>query len=252
MYSLFTRHRGKTGAPQYSTAISKRIPVVHPDDTVSYLPKREAEQLVHDGRGEWDDLVKRTRVYKFLKQKGAKANFTDAWQIKPSAGIPVWQMVTCLLLALLLGNVGRAQDCSGVYADCAHDINMPQPVIQQKASANTQENQQVAHWYTDKWFWTGESVIGSSIAADYLSTAMYRGGTETNWLLGPHPSNRKLAIVGASGFTFDSALYVWDWKLSHRDPSKAWRMIGRLGIPVGIAVIEGYAAAHNFETSGRR
>lgn len=106
-----------------------------------------------------------------------------------------------------------------------------------------------SHWYTDKYFWAGQSVIGAAVAADYTSTALYKGGAEQNWLLGPHPSSKRLALVGTSAFATYSSLYVWDWKLSHNDPSKFWHNLGRWGIPAVAAVIHGYGAAHNFRTS---
>lgn len=104
------------------------------------------------------------------------------------------------------------------------------------------------HWYKDKKWWIGEAVIAAAVAADYHSTAIQRGtGRETNMLLGPSPSNRRLVIVGSSAFGYWTALHVLDWHFWHDDPVKGWRTFGYTAIPVAAAAIHGSAAIHNYE-----
>ena len=102
------------------------------------------------------------------------------------------------------------------------------------------------HWYTDAKWWAGVAVIGAAVAADYATTAQLQrqGNVETNPILGPHPSNAKLAGVGTGAFAFYVGLHAAEYHLT-RDDTKPWRTASYLLMPAIVGGIHGYAAAHN-------
>jgi hypothetical protein len=105
-------------------------------------------------------------------------------------------------------------------------------------------------FYKSKQFWVGVAVIGASVAADSASTSHgqhYPGIVETNPLLGPHPSDAKIAGLGAGGFATYFGLHLASYQLSRKDPSKEWRFIGRWGVPASAASVHVPLAVHNYE-----
>ena len=74
------------------------------------------------------------------------------------------------------------------------------------------------HWYLDKKWWAGTAVIGLSTALDAHSTCALTGrGSETNFILGPHPSCGKVALFELSGFAFNTALHALIWHCAQDD-----------------------------------
>lgn len=110
------------------------------------------------------------------------------------------------------------------------------------------------HWYKDKTFWAGIAIIGASQALDAHSTArgFGHGVPEANPILGPHPSNTKIAVYTFSYFTVQSAFHVVNWKLSHNDPSKSWRLIGQWGLPASAFGINGVQGIKNYRFEARK
>lgn len=110
---------------------------------------------------------------------------------------------------------------------------------------------QAAHpshpFYKDKKFWLGVGIIGAAVAADgyTTSTMLDRGNIESNPLLGPHPSNRAIALNSLAGFGGYFGLHWIAYHYSHDDPSTPWREIGRWEIPIIAGSIHGHAAFHN-------
>ncbi len=116
---------------------------------------------------------------------------------------------------------------------------------------NTWQAEHPSHpFYKDKYFWMGTTVIGAAVALDAASTSWGQGQKppfiENNPLLGKHPSNAKLVGFGIAGFGSYEVLHIFSYHESHRDPSKAWREIGRWAIPAIVASIHGHYAAHNY------
>lgn len=130
------------------------------------------------------------------------------------------------------------------------------------------------HWYRDPKWWIGEVVIGAAITADCYSTArtIQRGVvSETNPLLGPYPSNGKIAGVCVAGFGIQTVLHASAWHVVHHEPLAAscdkdslgratyrnckqfeqdnvfWRSLAYTAIPTVAVVINGRAAANNFK-----
>lgn len=103
-------------------------------------------------------------------------------------------------------------------------------------------------FWKDKTFWLGTGVIGGSVAADMGTTSWMRGqgGIEENTLLyGRYPSNTRITEVGIGAFATYFALHIVEYKLSHNDPSEAWRTFGQWGVPAAVVGVHGSAAVHN-------
>ena len=105
------------------------------------------------------------------------------------------------------------------------------------------------HWYTDKWWWVGEAVNIAMPLLDANSTehAVSRGAFETHpWLIGRHPSSHAAYEAGTGASAFYTILHIAAWKLSHDDKSKAWRNVGRWGIPAGVTANHLYPVINNY------
>jgi hypothetical protein len=108
------------------------------------------------------------------------------------------------------------------------------------------------HWYTDRLWWIGEVVIAGAFAADAHSSSYVRdrcpGCRETNPLLGPHPSNRAIAVDSSLLFGLYTAFHIGSWKACP-DPDwddKAWRVACYTAIPAIVAPLKIRAAIHNY------
>ena len=101
--------------------------------------------------------------------------------------------------------------------------------------------------WKDKQFWAGTSIIGGSFALDAWSTSRVVDlpGHETNWLLPGHPTNGQIAAWAAGSFALNVGLHYVEYRLSHNDPAKGWRVFGRWALPAINAGMHGYGAAHN-------
>lgn len=105
------------------------------------------------------------------------------------------------------------------------------------------------HWYTDWRTWAGEAAIVGSLIADGRSTCLgfSRGLTEGNFLdHGSRSCGHAIAILTAGGAIY-TGLHIWEAKLNHDEPSKAWRTVGYLSVPVVVCAFHCTAAARNYE-----
>ena len=104
-------------------------------------------------------------------------------------------------------------------------------------------------WYKDTPFWGGVGIIGGSIALDAASTSKGQqyGLIETNPILGAHPNNGQIAAFSLAGFGLNFGLHYLSYRYSHKDPSTAWRTIGRWQIPVINAALHIPPAVHNYQ-----
>ena len=120
------------------------------------------------------------------------------------------------------------------------------------AQAQRRWNGKEKHWYTDRLWWIGEAVIAGAFAADAHSSSYVRdrcpGCRETNLLLGPHPSNRAIAVDSSLFFGLYTAFHIGSWKACP-DPDwddKAWRVACYTAIPAIIGPLKIRAAIHNY------
>lgn len=105
------------------------------------------------------------------------------------------------------------------------------------------------HWYSDKKWWAGEAVIGAAVFLDMHSTARAMGNpanVETNFILGPHPSDGRIALVGLGAFSYWTTFHALDWHFGH-DDTKPWRILGYTAIPAAALAVHLPAAIHNYE-----
>lgn len=104
------------------------------------------------------------------------------------------------------------------------------------------------HFYTDWKWWVGTAINGTMVALDMHSTTVMlsRGGTESNMILGPHPSNGEVAGLGVGAFAYWTVIHAVDWHFGHDDPNKAWRVIGYIAMPIATTAIHGSAAIENY------
>ncbi len=62
------------------------------------MPKTDAVLEVREGRADWDHPDRQQILYRraklLLPHAAAELEFQDVWMLKPSGGIPVWQMRT--------------------------------------------------------------------------------------------------------------------------------------------------------------
>jgi hypothetical protein len=105
------------------------------------------------------------------------------------------------------------------------------------------------HWYTDKLWWAGEAINIAMPLLDANSTeyGIHRGGIETHpWLIGHHPTPGQAYGAGVGAAVLYTGLHIATWKLSHDDSSKAWRNVGRWGVPATVTANHLPAAIHNY------
>src|SRR3974390_676398 len=106
------------------------------------------------------------------------------------------------------------------------------------------------HWYTDKKWWVGEAVIVTAVALDMNSTAgaIHRGGWETNVFLCPHPSTRRIAIMGTAAGGYWTFFHALDWHFFH-DDSKGFRIFSYTAIPAIAVATHVPAAINNYSVN---
>ena len=104
------------------------------------------------------------------------------------------------------------------------------------------------HWYKDKYFWTGTTIIGAGVSLDGASTSWGQQNAlvEGNPLLGKHPSNGELIGFGAAGFGGYFVGNILAYKLTHHSPSRFKRQLGRWGVPAAAAAIHLSCAIDNY------
>jgi hypothetical protein len=107
------------------------------------------------------------------------------------------------------------------------------------------------HWYTSKSWWAGTGIILLTNALDAFSTTSrvtpyYPYNIESNKLLGPHPSNGRVAAITGLESGFLVSLHGAAWHYSHQDPSEPWRIVGAWSVPSVVASAHISAAVHNF------
>ena len=74
------------------------------------------------------------------------------------------------------------------------------------------------HFYTDKKWWIGVAVIGATSALDALSTCQTADrGSESNFILGLHPSCKSVAALEIAGFASQSGLHALAWHCQQDD-----------------------------------
>lgn len=129
------------------------------------------------------------------------------------------------------------------------------------------------HWYKDPKWWVGEVVILAALTADCHSTAYVRGPgiVETNRLLGPNPSNRRIVLYGLSGAALQTTLHASAWHVIHHEPIKSscqewygsghkvtrcteygqdnwfWRDLAYTSVPTVMVLTSGRSAARNYQ-----
>lgn len=125
------------------------------------------------------------------------------------------------------------------------------------------------HWYHDPKWWVGEAVIAAAIAADAHSTVrnLNNGYHENNPLLGRYPSTGKVAGFALLDFSAQTTYHALAWHFTHHVPLAdsclkdvwghetcheftqdrlGWRIIGYVGIPLEVSIINGRAAYNNY------
>lgn len=128
------------------------------------------------------------------------------------------------------------------------------------------------HWFTDPKWWVGEAVICAALAADAHSTVSRPAYLqESNPFLGSNPSTQKVVGISLLQFGIQTSLHAAAWHVTHHVPLMdscqvdphtdqatyhcsefgqdrlGWRTLGYLGIPATVAIINGHAAARNYE-----
>lgn len=103
------------------------------------------------------------------------------------------------------------------------------------------------HWYSDKKWWAGEAVIGAAVFLDMHSTsqALHNGNTESNFLLGPHPSDGRVAAFGVGAFAYWTTAHAVDWHFFHNE-LLGFRIFGYTAIPTAALITHLPAAIHNY------
>lgn len=155
-----------------------------------------------------------------------------------------------LLLALLFATPTFAQTCS------LHQRHLAKPWTWMKSNICPADYDawlaaNPPHpWYKDKWFWVGIGVLSATTTAELHGTAMdqprFQEVGASHVILGPHPSNAALAGWGVGEIAWFGTLHWFCYHKSHKDPSKAWRQIGRWVIPATIGPLETRAAIHDY------
>lgn len=115
------------------------------------------------------------------------------------------------------------------------------------------EPRQHDKFYKSKVFWAGIAIIGASITLDAHSTArgFGQGYEEGNPFLGAHPSNGRIAAFSSLDFGAQLLLHYGAWRLSHNDPSKAWRTFGQWGVPAGVVATNGQRGIRNYRLQAK-
>ena len=114
------------------------------------------------------------------------------------------------------------------------------------------------HWYKDPKWWIGEAVIVTVVGLDAYSTSTRPPYlTESNFILGSHPTNQKIAGVAVLNFGIQTSLHAAAWHVTHHVPTTepgvyvedqlGWRITGYVAIPTVNAIIGGHAIARNYE-----
>lgn len=105
------------------------------------------------------------------------------------------------------------------------------------------------HWYKSGKFWIGEAVIVGSLVADGRSSCVgfSRGLVEGNPLARGSRSCGEAVSVLALGGAVYTGLHVWAARLNYNEPSRAWRILGAVEVPVTVCAFHCTAAARNYE-----
>jgi hypothetical protein len=152
-----------------------------------------------------------------------------------------------LFLAMLIPIAAFAQDPP---ANC-HNRDFAHPLSSNVCDADYHDwlkDQHFTPFYKDKQWWAGEAVIMTSVSLDTASTSFARnnGNIEKNPLLGPHPSDAKLAAFSIAGVATYTVLNIAARHFGQKDPNKYWRFAGRWSIPLITAGIHVPLAIHNY------
>jgi hypothetical protein len=121
------------------------------------------------------------------------------------------------------------------------------------------------HWFSDPKWWIGEGVIAASIFADGYTTSHRPAGlVEGNrFVLGYHPSTKRLVTVNLIAFGAQTSLHAGAWHFTHHIPYQdrslgytqdrlGWRIVGYTGIPTTVALFNGRNAIKNYELIQRQ
>lgn len=173
---------------------------------------------------------------------------------RPKRKWSIWRRIGLLLNRFGIGAVVLAILVSGASAQ--NQRYLLKPWTWMKSNATEVEYQTLERRHDSMLrsgkFWAGVGVIALSMALDAHSTAknVGRGGYEGNPLLGHYPSNRRIATWASVGTGVGFGLHAAAWKLSHNDPSRAWREFGAWGVPAAAVGVNGTAAYRNYRWRG--
>lgn len=113
------------------------------------------------------------------------------------------------------------------------------------------------HWYNDVFWWIGEGVIAGSIFVDLHSTSLVRdrcpGCVERNAWLGPHPTNRRLAIYGTTVTGLFTLFHAGLWHVCYcmDGQDRPLRVATYVFIPALVGRMRIPAAVHNYQLAAR-
>lgn len=104
------------------------------------------------------------------------------------------------------------------------------------------------HWYTSAKWWAGEAVIVGALVADGRSTClgMSRGLVERNAIgYGSRSCGGAVAVLAVGGAAY-TTLHAFSERLLRDDPSRAWRTVSLVTVPVIACAFHCTAAAQNY------